>query len=164
MILFRWNNRGKWFGDKNNWMLLAVHGQPRPSAQNYPDLPAAHGRGQTAPPSSAGWQTEWADRTSGDWPPSATPAASRTLRGLSSHPTWADTSAPTTGRDDSAADKNCTPDICDGISAAYLMENQSLADVAPAAGGRSEVEEKQKQQQEDDAAGGVHRIDHKHHH
>lgn len=46
----------------------------------------------------------------------------------------------------------------------YLVENQSLADVAPAAGGRSEVEEEQKQQQEDDAAGGVHRVDHKHHH
>lgn len=44
------------------------------------------------------------------------------------------------------------------------MENESLADVAPAAGGRSVVEEEQKQQQEDDAAGGVDRIDHEHHH
>lgn len=50
------------------------------------------------------------------------------------------------------------------FSEGYLVENQSLADVAPAAGGRSEVEEEQKQQQEDDAAGGVHRVDHKHHH
>lgn len=46
----------------------------------------------------------------------------------------------------------------------YLMENQSLADVAPAAGGRSVVEEEQKQQQEDDAAGRVDGIDHEHHH
>lgn len=44
------------------------------------------------------------------------------------------------------------------------MENQSLADVAPAAGGRSVVEEEQKQQQEDDAARRVHGIDHEHHH
>lgn len=44
------------------------------------------------------------------------------------------------------------------------MENQSLADVAPAAGGGSVVEEEQKQQQEDDAAGRVNGIDHEHHH
>lgn len=106
MIPFRWNNRGKWLGDKNNLILLAVDGQHRLSAENYPDLPAAHGRAQTAPPSSAGWQTEWADRMSGGWPPSAAPAASRISRGLSSCPAWADTSAPTTEREDhNAGDK-----------------------------------------------------------
>ena len=44
------------------------------------------------------------------------------------------------------------------------MENESLADVAPAAGGRSVVEEKQQQQQEDDAAWGVHGVNDEHHH
>lgn len=37
------------------------------------------------------------------------------------------------------------------FSNAYLMENERLADVTPAAGGRSVVEDKQQQQQEDDA-------------
>ena len=66
--------------------------------------------------------------------------------------------------EDTKTDKNCTPDICDGVPAAYLMKNQRLADVAPAAGWRSVVEDEQKQQQEDDAARGVDRIDHEHHH
>ncbi len=44
------------------------------------------------------------------------------------------------------------------------MENEGLADVAPAAGGRSVMEEKQQQQQEDDAARGVHRVNDEHHH
>lgn len=67
-------------------------------------------------------------------------------------------------RDDNNDKNRPQTDVCDGVSEGYLMEDQSLADVAPAAGGRSEVEEEQKQQQEDDAAGGVHRVDHKHHH
>lgn len=44
------------------------------------------------------------------------------------------------------------------------MENEGLADVTPAAGGRSVVEEKQQQQQEDDAARGVHGVNDEHHH
>lgn len=60
--------------------------------------------------------------------------------------------------------KNRASDVGDGVSAADLMEDESLADVAPAAGGRSVVEEEQKQQQQDDAAGGVDGIDHEHHH
>lgn len=43
------------------------------------------------------------------------------------------------------------------------MEDERLADVAPAAGGRPVVEEEQEQQQEDDAAGGVHGVDDEHH-
>lgn len=43
------------------------------------------------------------------------------------------------------------------------MEDESLADVAPAAGGRSVVEEEQQQQQEDDAAWWVHGVNDKHH-
>lgn len=43
------------------------------------------------------------------------------------------------------------------------MENQSLADVAPAAGGRSVVEEEQQHHEGDDAGGGVHGVDDEHH-
>lgn len=43
------------------------------------------------------------------------------------------------------------------------MENESLADIAPAAGGRPVVEEKQQQQEEDDAAWRVHGINDEHH-
>lgn len=44
------------------------------------------------------------------------------------------------------------------------MEDERLADVAPAAGGRSVVEEEQQQQEEDDAARRVHGVDDEHHH
>lgn len=43
------------------------------------------------------------------------------------------------------------------------MENQSLTDVTPAAGGRSVVEEEQQHHEGDDAGGGVHRVDDEHH-
>lgn len=43
------------------------------------------------------------------------------------------------------------------------MENQSLTDVAPAAGGRSVVQEEQQHHEEHDAGGGVHRVDDEHH-
>lgn len=99
----RWNRRGTWFQDKNNLILVAMNGCRTPSARNYPDLPAARGPAQTALPSLAGSQRGWAGRTSGGWPPSATPAASRTSRGPSSHPASADTCAPRTRN--SAADE-----------------------------------------------------------
>lgn len=45
----------------------------------------------------------------------------------------------------------------------YLVENQSLTDVTPAAGGRSVVEEEQQHHEEHDAGGGVDGVDDKHH-
>ena len=44
------------------------------------------------------------------------------------------------------------------------MEDERLADVAPAAGGRFVVEEEQQQQQEHDAAWRVHGVNDEHHH
>lgn len=44
------------------------------------------------------------------------------------------------------------------------MEDESLADVSPAAGGWSVVQEEQQQQEEDDAGWRVDRINDKHHH
>lgn len=82
------------FEDENDLIQLVACGYHSPSTENYPDLPAAHGPAQTAPPSSAGWQTGWADRKSGGWPPLTTPAASRTSRGPSSRPASTDTYAP----------------------------------------------------------------------
>lgn len=61
---------------------------------HYPNLPAVRDPTRTVLPSSAGSRTGWADRRNEGLTPSAAPAASRTSRGLSSHPTSTDTSAP----------------------------------------------------------------------
>lgn len=53
---------------------------------------------------------------------------------------------------------------CTRLVVHYLVEDECLADVTPAAGGRSVVEDEEQSQKHQDAGGGVDGVDDKHHH
>lgn len=99
-------------------------------------------------------------------PPSVRPAAARISRDPYGSLTSEGTSSPERTQKDCLMDLRfiaftCVLCVCAQVQ--YLMEDERLADVAPAAGGRTVVQDQQEEQQQYDTGRGIHWVYHEHH-
>lgn len=97
-------------------------------------------------------------------PPSVRPVAARTSRDPFGSLTSEGTSSPErTQRLSHGFKVHCIHMRFVCVQVQYLMEDERLADVAPAAGGRAVVQDQQEEQQQYNTGRGIHRVYHEHH-